>query len=127
MSDEVAADLRTFLSEQIGSILQLELLLLLAADSAKSWNAEQAAKALYVQSDAAYGLLEGMRNRGLLAITPPEEGYRFAPRIPEWEPLVRRLADLYKERRLTVIDLIYSRPVDKLQSFADAFRFRRPT
>ena len=66
MPDDVSPELRNFIAEQIGSIAQLELLLLLAADPAKTWNADEAAAALYVTPDAAYGFLEGMRVRGLL-------------------------------------------------------------
>lgn len=126
MPDDVSPELRNFIAEQIGSIAQLELLLLLAADPGKTWNADEAAAALYVTPDAAYGFLEGMRVRGLLEAVPQSQNFRFAPQKSEWISLVAELAQLYKTRRLTVIDLIYSHPVDKLQSFADAFRFRRP-
>jgi hypothetical protein len=125
MSD-VPADLRTFIQEHIGSILQLELLLLLAADPQKAWNAEEAAKELYVNPDAAYGFLEGMRVRGLFERLAPEDRFRFAPQNPESARLTAELASFYRERRLTVIDLIYASPTDRYQSFADAFRFRRP-
>lgn len=125
MSDDVPAELRTFISEHIGSIVQLELLLLLAADPQKSWSSDEAAKVLYVSPTAAFGLLEGMRARGLLEALQ-QERFRFVPQNADWGPLVAALAAFYKERRLTVIDLIYNRPVDKFQSFADAFRIRRP-
>jgi hypothetical protein len=36
-----------------------------------------------------------------------------------------QLAALYQERRVAVITQIYSKPVKKVQTFADAFRFRR--
>lgn len=123
---EVPADLRNFIQEHVGSILQLELLLLLAADPAKSWSAEEAAKALYVNPDAAYGFLEGMRVRGLFERLESDDRYRFAPQNPESARLTAELAEFYRERRLTVIDLIYASPKDRFQSFADAFRFRRP-
>ena len=31
----------------------------------------------------------------------------------------------YAERRVTVINLIFSKPIDKLRSFADAFRIKK--
>jgi hypothetical protein len=123
MPDDVPAELRSFISEHIGSILQLELLLQLAADPQSPWDAARAAKTLYVTPEVALGLLEGMRVRGLLAALP--EGYRFQPQQPACVGLVRQLADLYKERRLTVTGLIYSAADDKLREFADAFRIRK--
>ena len=127
MPEEVSPELREFIAEQVGSIAQLELLLLLAADPARRWTAEEAATALYIAPDAAYGFLEGMRIRGLLETVSQPDDFRFAPQNREWSALVSKLALLYKERRLTVINLIFSHPVDKLHSFADAFRFRRPS
>ena len=38
---------------------------------------------------------------------------------------VAGLAREYAARRVTVIGLIFSKPVDKIRSFADAFRLRR--
>jgi hypothetical protein len=35
------------------------------------------------------------------------------------------LARLYPERRFTIIEIIFSKPNDKIRSFADAFRIRR--
>src|SRR5690606_34932858 len=85
MPEDIPAELRSFITDHIGSIAQLELLLLLAADPAKSWNADEAAKALYTAADMTYGLLEGMRTLGLLeAVENSDERYRFAPKKPEW-------------------------------------------
>ncbi|HTU80889.1 MAG TPA: hypothetical protein VMF61_02105 [Candidatus Acidoferrales bacterium] len=44
---------------------------------------------------------------------------------PEADELVRRLAELYADRRTAVIERIFSEPRDPLQSFADAFRLRK--
>ena len=44
---------------------------------------------------------------------------------PELDQAVVRLAKDYAERRVTVITLIFSKPVDKLRTFADAFRLRK--
>jgi hypothetical protein len=67
-----------------------------------------------------------MRERGLCQqVAASPAGYQFAPAKPEWEQLTRDLAAVYKERRLTIIDLIYAGPAEKFQSFADAFRLRK--
>ena len=126
MADEIPAPLRNFIAEHIGSLVQLELLLLLAADSDRDWNAEQAAQALFVAPDAAYGFLEAMRVRGLCAVRESDKTrYFFSPADPAWAELVQSLAELYKQRRLTVTQLIFQGPVEKYQNFANAFRFRR--
>jgi predicted ArsR family transcriptional regulator len=126
MPADLPDDLRRFIAEHLGSIVQLELLLLLAADAGKPWSAEEAAKALYVSPEATLGFLEQMRTQGLCQVESGDPmRYRFAPARPEHEQLTRDLAAVYKERRLTIINLIYASPVQKFQSFADAFRLRK--
>jgi hypothetical protein len=126
MSADLPDDLRRFIAEHLGSIVQLELLLLLAADATKPWSAEEAAKALYVSPEATLGFLEQMRAQGLCQRENSDPIlYRFVPTRPEHEQLTQDLAAVYKERRLTIINLIYASPVQKFQSFADAFRLRK--
>ena len=43
----------------------------------------------------------------------------------ELDELVGSLEKVYEERRVSVITLIYSKPVDKVRTFADAFRLRK--
>lgn len=126
MPDNIRADLRDFIVNEVSSIAQLELLLLLHQDARKDWSAEDAARALYTAADATAALLEGFKNRGLAVIADNAPArYRFAARSPEQEQLIRDLAELYKTRRVTVINLIYAGPEHKLRSFADAFRLRK--
>jgi hypothetical protein len=124
MSDRLPAPIESFIREQIGSIAELELLLLLAREPARDWRTEDAAKSLAVSPDAIRGFFDRFRARGLCEAR--DETFRFAPRTQELADLVAAVNDSYQQRRLTVINLIYAGPVEKFQSFADAFRFRRP-
>jgi hypothetical protein len=127
MPDDIRADLRDFIVNEIGSIAQLELLLLLHKDSSREWTVEAAARELYTGAEAMATLLEGFRNRGYVVTSESSPvAYRFAPTDAAVAPLVTDLARLYQERRVTVINLIYAGPMHKLQSFADAFRLRKP-
>ncbi len=124
MPEDLPAELRRFIHEHIGSIAQLELLLLLASDPAKSMSAAEASRVFYVTQDAARGFLETMRADGLLTVDR-DGTYRFAPRDGSWRSLVDTLAEYYRERRLTVTHVIYAGPPDELQRFADAFRIKK--
>jgi hypothetical protein len=124
MPDEIRADLRDFIVNEIGSIAELELLLLLLREPQKAWSAQDAAKALYTAEDATAALLENFRTRGFANADAGR--YTFAPRTAEQQQLIADLAQLYQTRRVTVINLIYAGPVQKLKSFADAFRLRKP-
>jgi predicted transcriptional regulator len=126
MPDSLPDDVQRFLSEQVGSIAQLELLLLLHGQPAKSWTVEEAAKSLYTAASMTQPLLDNLVAAGLIARQAnPGADYRYAPASPELGKLVEDLARLYRERRVTVINAIYSAPTKKLQNFADAFRIRK--
>src|SRR3970040_144811 len=116
MPESISPDLRRFINEHIGSIAQLELLLLLASDPAKTIDAEEASRVFYVTVDAARAFLETMAADGLFAAEPGGE-YRLARRQAEGARLVGALGETYRERRPTVIEVIYTGPADALQSF----------
>ena len=124
--DDIQADVRTFIAEQIDSVAQLELLLLLHGNPEKSWSAGEAAVKLCTAVEMTATLLAELTQRGLLsAAEAPEVRYSYAPKTKQLAQLVTDLAQLYHARRVTVITLIYAQPVDKLRSFADAFRIRQ--
>jgi hypothetical protein len=54
-----------------------------------------------------------------------ESVYRYEPQRPELEQGLSALAKEYQERRVAVIEAIYSRPPDPVRTFADAFKLRR--
>jgi hypothetical protein len=124
MPDALPANVRQFISEHIRSIAQLELLLMLRRNRDKAWSVEDAAKELYTAATMTQPLLESLRAIGLATFS--NGTYTYAPRSAELEQVVGELDQLYQERRVTVINLIYSAPVEKLQNFADAFRIRKP-
>lgn len=128
MDDAFPADVRAFIAEHISSIAELEMLLLLRSDPAKNWDVAEISKALYATPEMAAGQLSSLQNRGLLvASEEPENRYRYQPGSPELEGMVNRLAELYRDRRVSVITVLYSEPVNKVQTFADAFKLRKDT
>jgi hypothetical protein len=117
---------REFIIEHIDSVEQVEILLLLLQKTGRTWTAESMAKELRIAVSSAATRLADLKKLGLVA---PVEGapseYRYAPRTPALDETVRGLSDAYSERRVTVINLIFSKPIDKIRTFADAFRLRR--
>lgn len=127
MPDAIPANVHQLISEHIRSIAQLELLVMLRREPDKQWTVEEVAKTLYTAVSMTEPLLESLRAGGfLIASTSPHLQYRYAPKTPELEQAVADLDRLYQERRVTIINLIYSAPTEKLRNFADAFRLRKP-
>jgi hypothetical protein len=114
-----------FIAEQVDSVMQLELLLLLAARPDRAPVPADLAGELRIDAVWVEGQLRAMAGSGLLQVTdgaPPQFAYR--PRTADLARTVADLARAYADRRVTVIGLIFSKPVDKLRTFADAFRLR---
>ena len=125
MSDEIPAEVSRFIIEQLSSVAELEVLLLLRQDRERQWAPSEVGRSLYTSPDVSAAQLEELRKRGLLSRSDDEPRYRYAPKTLAIEAVVDRLAELYRERRVTLITLIYSKPVDKVQTFADAFKLRK--
>lgn len=126
MVDDFPDDLKLFLAGHINSVAQLEALLLLRSQRDREWNAEDVSKALYTTPEMVSEQLAELHARGLLA-RPEDAGtrYQYWPATPELEAQVSRLEELYKDRRVAVITALYSQPLDKVKTFADAFRLRK--
>ena len=121
-------DIRQFIRENISSVAKLEVLLLLRTKRDQEFTPAAVARELYTTPDMTASQLAEMHSQGLLAaIDAGERSYRYQPRTPELSRIVDDLATIYQERRVTVITAIYSEPVDKVRTFADAFRLRKET
>ena len=122
----ISTEVRALIVDRIDSVVQLELLLLLQATPGRAWTAADVAQQLRIEPSWAAGQLAELVSRGLA--TPAgdaPDAFRYAPAPAALDATVVQLARDYAERRVTVITLIFSKPVDKLRTFADAFRFRK--
>jgi hypothetical protein len=126
MANELPAPVEQFIVQHIESLGQLEVLLLVRQEPERWWRVEEIARALYTPVEICAGVLADLARRGFLAAgEPPEPPYRYQPATSELDGLVDAVAETYRERRVAVITAIYSRPVSKVQTFADAFRIRK--
>ncbi|WNG54100.1 hypothetical protein F0U59_04305 [Archangium gephyra] len=117
---------RRLIAEHIDSVEQLEILLLLQQHQERSWTAESVARELRISPLSAGDRLKDMARSAILArLQGSDAEFRYAPESPQMAEAVAGLATAYSERRVTVINLIFSKPVDKIRTFADAFRLRR--
>jgi hypothetical protein len=116
-------DLQQFILKHIDSVDHLRALLLLRNEPTRSWGVMEVGARLYLQPRRVSAVLASLEKAGLVR-QDSEENFRFAPADPELAQLVEELATLDRERPVTLIKLIYSRP-NTLEAFADAFRLRR--
>lgn len=113
----------SFVDRHIESLEHLEILLLLASQE-RSWSATEIFQKIQSSQASVDQRLQALVAAGLLA--KDEDGrFRFAPKDEATRNLVNDLAEAYRTRRVRIIEAIYTRKTDAVQSFADAFKFRK--
>ena len=122
MAQKIPSDAQELIARHIHSVAQLEVLLSLRQTGGGAATAESVGREQKVGSDMAADLLADLEGRGFLERN--DTGYVYKPR-PALARQVDSLASAYSTYRVTVINLIFSKPSEGVQSFADAFRVRR--
>jgi hypothetical protein len=123
MTSRLPPHVERFLVENVRSLEQLEILLLLHRAPERSWTAAEVAKELRIEPASAARRLEDLLVRGHAARA---EGEAFRGDGPEaLRSTIRDLAEAYETLRVTVIQVVYSRPAENIQLFADAFLIRK--
>lgn len=117
-------NLEEFIKTQIESVDELRALLMFHANPQVEWDTMVMAVKLYIQPAAAAAVLARLTAKGFLVASGGPNHYRFQPQSQELSQLVNELAELDRQRPVTLINMIYDRTKD-IQAFADAFKIRR--
>jgi hypothetical protein len=126
VAGELPSDIRNFINSHIDSVEQVEAIVLMRADPQREWTAEEMAKKLYTSAESASARLGHLHRKGLLSeIRSDAIRYRYEQRTPGLRKAVEDFVEVYTKRKVAVINQIFSGPTEDVQSFADAFRFRR--
>jgi len=124
--DQLPPSVRGFLAAYIVSIEQLETLLLVQREPERWWSAEMVAAELRSSTGASAERLEEMASKNLLDVRISDDlFYRYAPVSPSLAEAVLETARAYKESPVAVTTVIYSRSLDEIRGFAEAFRIRK--
>jgi hypothetical protein len=124
MEGPIPESVARLIATHIRSLEQLETLLLLAGHPEKEWSAEEVYSVIRSRPGSIAERLEELRGQGLLSVAA-DARYHYAPQVAETAAAMELLAQLYKERRVRIVEMIYSQPIDPLRGFADAFKFKK--
>jgi hypothetical protein len=125
VSELISPVVRRFVAERIGSVAQLELLLILRRDPGVEWTAESAGREMRFPADWVAAQLVGFDRAGLVGSSGGEQRtYRYGPR-PGVGRIVDELAETFSRRPSAVTSLIYTRAAKDARCFSDAFRLGR--
>jgi hypothetical protein len=111
-----------FVDRYIDSVEQLEILLILC-EGERDWSAAEIFQRIQSSAGSIQQRLSGLTQAGLL--TESNGRFRFAPRDESMRQVMHDLAEAYRERRVRIIEAIYTRKTDAVQTFADAFKFKK--
>ncbi len=115
-----------FLKANIDSVEQLEVLRALAADRNRVWDCRALAGEVQARPQAVARHLDALERRGLITVARgPIPTYRYGANTPELEDAVSRLLQLYNERPVTLIRLVYEHAGGGHKTLADALLLRK--
>jgi hypothetical protein len=122
MQSRLSTHARRFLAEHIHSVMQLELLLFVAARSEGGVGAHEASRELRAPAGWVETQLVDFAGQRILMFDERGGGrYRLDGDGPH-AAVVAELGEAYRRRRTSVIRAIFAPPPRDLESFSDAFR-----
>jgi hypothetical protein len=124
--DSIPNDVKQFILERIESVAYLEALLLLRSKPDAPWSCEAVANRLYIDQKQTAELLARLDADGFVtALGEDASVYRYQPATPHMQQMVDSLAEFYRKHLVPITNLIHSKPKNRVQEFADAFRLRK--
>lgn len=125
MAGALPDDLQQFIARYIDSVEKLEVVLLLAGSPDRFWTLEEVFQKIQSSQPSLTQRLRELINEGFAQRDDTGQKYRFQPRTAEIASCTVALATAYRERRIKVIEAIFSRTDDQIRRFSDAFRLRK--
>ena len=120
----LSPELRQFIARHIQSVEQVEILCLLSSAPGRTWTVPEVFRQIQSSERSVAETLTGFVKLELVTLEL-ESRYRYAPKTEELAQAAAALVAAYRERRVAVIEAIYTRPTEPLQNFAEAFRLRK--
>lgn len=109
----------------LDSVESVEILLLLRRSSDTFWTAAAVSQQLGTSRETAEAKMKALLDAGFLATGVQTDAHRYAPRGKELASAADELAAVYSEKRVSVINAIYSANLSRLRAFADAFKVKK--
>jgi len=122
-------ELLDLIARGIGSLEVVEVLLVLRRAPERAWRVTEVAHELRLATETAAAALAVLHAAQLLEMDRGERAdhaYRYAPATAALRGAVDQLEVAYDTRPVTLVKALYDRPPRAVQSFADAFRLRKP-
>lgn len=121
---DLSPDLQRFIARHIQSVEKLEILLLFYRDPARSWPPSEIYQQIQSSPTSVNQKLDELVSEGFVA-REKDGTFRFQPKSPALGTQVGSLNTAYRERRIKVIESIFSKTTEELRAFSNAFKLRK--
>lgn len=124
--EDIPSALVEFVHSSVDSVEQVLVLLALQSQPERRFTIAELTKELRSVESSIERRLRDLYAKNVLQ--PPAKGdstHCYRPTSEKVAAVIDVLAKAYRERPSRVIELIYSRPPQAIQAFADAFKFRK--
>jgi len=120
----ITQEAQQFIAQHIQSVEQLEIFLTLGNGGDRSWSVDEVFRKIQSNAKSISDCL-GYFLKESVAILEKEGRYRLSDKSLNLVPIASELQKAYRERQVTIIEMIYKKPPRQIQSFADAFKLRK--
>jgi predicted transcriptional regulator len=124
LEGEITPELQGFIARYIRSVEKLEVLLLLSAERERAWSSKEVYQKIQSSLFSVNERLAELCSDGFIKEEPGDH-FQFRPETKELEERVANLNVAYQQRRIKVIESIFSKGADDLRKFSDAFKLRK--
>lgn len=123
----VPLEVQQFVLDRIGSIAQLEALLMMRNAPDTWWPSSSLAERLYVSERVCRAELDALKAQGLVLGRQDDVGvsFRYSPSTGELREFVDRLVYYYSKHLVPISNLIHSKPRTRVHEFAEAFSLKK--
>ena len=116
------SELEQFIASNIQTVEEVEILSLLSRSPETFWSTDAIAQHLGLKPDLVAARTRDLQRRRLVKGGDSGPVFRYGPADENLRLMVERLIVEYRERRIGVINAIYSANLTRLRSFADSFK-----
>jgi predicted transcriptional regulator len=120
-SIEIPTEVKDFVFHNIDSVEQLEILLILHADSTKWWSSEEISGQLRSNRNSVEKRVQFLIKQKLVVVRSEDSKYSFQPADPRAQHTVDLLSEAYRVQKYRILEIIFS-PMKRSRDFADAFK-----
>jgi hypothetical protein len=117
----ISIELQQFIAQHVHSVEQVEILCLLSEHPQQFFLVSEVFQKIQSSEKSVLDRLNRFAVEKLLTVDPGG-GFRWSS---NYQRLGTDLATVYRQRRLSIIELIYQRPTGPIHDFAEAFRLKK--